>query len=113
MSYYKNYKNLNEFININYTLLIDIINNINEYSYISLLIRFSIYLNKPLKTFEELLKIKDEYLILIFSEFTYKINNTIKYDINKILTININNNSYKLTFNNINYLINQNQKEIG
>ena len=103
LSYHKKFNCLNDFLNNNNSLFLDINNNINEYCYISLLIRYSIFINKPFILFEDLLKVKDEYLILLFNEFN-KINNT-TFDINKILKININTSNFKNMFDNINYLI--------
>ena len=70
-SYHKKIININEFINNNKELFLDINNNINEYCYISLLIRYSIFINKPFKSFEDLLKVKDEYLKILFDEFNW------------------------------------------
>jgi hypothetical protein len=103
MIYHKRFNNLNDFLINNHSLFIDINNNINDYCYISLLIRYSIFINKPFKTFEELLKVKDDYLIILFNEFS-KIDN-IQFDINKIIKINLNTSNFKNLFDNINYII--------
>lgn len=87
-SYHKKFNNINEFINNNNILFLDIINDINEYCFISLLIRYSIFINKPLKIFDNLIKVKNDYLIILFNEFK-KFNN-INFDIQKILKVNIN-----------------------
>lgn len=104
MSYFKIHKDFNEFIINNKMLFDDIINDINEYSYISLLIRYIIFINQfKYISFDFLIINKDIYLNDLFNNYKKCYNNS--FELKSILKHNLDTKNNIELFNNILYII--------